>query len=299
VRLVAALALRIGLCLLLFGIAPAVHAQPKPSFSASYEVFPFQNFKDPEIGLRDAKVHTNVMSFGGSYPLVFSQGKTILVNELFYQRRDFDYKDFPEGDPALNHLHAAHYMLMLQQTLSEKWSLWALVMPGLASDLEAKLSIDDFNLQAAAIFVRQFSERFSLGFGAAYSTLFGVPLPLPVLVFDWNNGSNLKAEGSLPSNLEFWYRPGPVLDLGLLLEVDGNNYRGDPSIYEVPNPEFRYSVLTFGPASRIHLSQWLHLLVKGGMLTSYHFEFWDGNDKVGTFNLKPSGFLAVGLQFGG
>ena len=87
--------------------------------------------------------------------------------------------------------------------------------------------------------------------------------------------------------------------MGCLLEVDGNNYRGDPRIYDVPNPEFRYSVLTLGGASRIHLSQRLNLLVKGGLLTSYHFEFWDGSDKAGVFDLKPSGFLSVGIEFGG
>jgi len=291
--------LRPGLGLLLLGVAPGAHAQPRPSFSANYEVFPFQSFTDPETGLEDAQVHTDVMSFRGSYPLILSQGKTVLVNELFYQRRNFDYRRFPGGDPPLDHLHAAQYMLLLQHTLSEKWSLWALVMPGLASDLQAELSIDDFNLQAALVFVRHFSERFSLGLGAAYSTLFGVPLPLPVLALDWNNGSTLMAEGTLPSNLEFWFRPGPLLDLGLMLELDGNNYRGDPSIYEVPDPEFRYSVLTFGPASRVHLSQWLQVLVKGGVLTSYHFEFWDGDDRASSLDLRPSPFLSVGLQLGG
>lgn len=285
--------------LVLAAITLPAQAQPEPSFSVSYDVLPSQEFKNPDVGLENARVGTNVLNLRGSYPLVFSEGKTVLVNELFYQRRDFEYEQFPEGDPPLNHLHAGHYMLMLQQALSENWFLWAFVMPGLASDLEAELSIHDFNLQTAAIFTRQFSDTFSLGFGVAYSTLFGVPLPLPVLAFDWNNGSKLMAKGILPSNLELWYRPGKALDLGLLVEVDGNNYRGDPLIYEVPNPEFRYSVLTLGLASRFHLSERLHLLAKGGMLTSYHFEFWDGDDKAGTFDLKPSGFLSVGIEFGG
>ena len=198
----------IGLCLVFVGITPAVHAQSSPSFSASYDFLPFQNFKDPRIAgqpapeLGDTQVQSNTVTLSASYPWVFSEGRTVLTNEVYYQRREFSYRNFPGGDPDLRDVHAVNFTLMLQHGLSPEWTMLAMLTPGLASDFEADVSSDDFALQVVAIFIRQWSERFSFGFGAAYSTLFGEPLPLPVLTFDWNNGNNLSWNAIVPVSSE-------------------------------------------------------------------------------------------------
>ena len=188
---------------------------------------------------------------------------------------------------------------MLQHKLSPKWSVWALGTPSLASDLEAEVSKDDFNFQAAAIFIRHFSERFSLGVGAAYSTQFGSAVPMPVLAFDWNNGKNLMAKAILPVSFEFWYRPSQRVDIGLLLSGDGNNFHGDPAIYEVDDPELRYTMLTFGPAAKVKLSKKLFLNLEAGLMGLHRFEFYDGDDEDASYDLKPSQYVRFGLQFGG
>ncbi len=141
--------------------------------------------------------------------------------------REFSYKSFPDGDPAINDIHDVNYTLTLQHDLSQRWTMLTMVTPGLASDFEADLSSDDFTFEVAAILVRRFSEQFSFGFGAAYSTQFGEPIPLPVLAFDWNNGTNLSWNTILPVSSELWYQSSERLQLGLVLGVDGNNYRGD------------------------------------------------------------------------
>ena len=176
----------IGLCLVFVGIAPALHAQSRPSFSASYDFLPFQNFKDPRIAgqpapeLGDTQVQANTVTISASHPWVFSEGRTVLTNQIYYQRREFSYKNFPGGAPDLRDVHAVNYTLTLQHGLSPQWTMLTMLTPGLASDFEADVSSDDFALQVVAIFIRQFSEQFSFGFGAAYSTLFGEPLPEPV-----------------------------------------------------------------------------------------------------------------------
>jgi hypothetical protein len=295
----------IGLCLVFVGIAPAVHAQSTPSFSASYDFLPFQNFKDPRIAgqpapeLGDTQIQANTVTISASYPWVFSGGRTVLTNEISYQRREFSYKNFPHGDPALHDIHDVKYTLMLQHGLSHKWTMLTIVTPGLGSDFGADLSSDDFTLQLAAIFIRQFSEAFSFGFGAAHSTRFGEPLPLPVLAFSWNNGTNLNWDTILPVSSEFWYRSSERLRLGLVFGVDGNNYHGDPDIFGVANPQLRHSVTTFGPSARYRLANRLQLNVDSGLIGFHRFEFYDGNDQQASFNMKPSAFFRVGLVFGG
>lgn len=288
-------------CTVVLAGTSLVRSQPGPSLSVSYDFLPHQNFDEPIEGddgttLDDAQVRLSRFRATVSYPIVFSKGRTILVNDFSYQLIEFDYKnwDFP-----LNRLHAASYTLMLQHRFSQRWSLWALGTPSMASDLKAEVSEDDFNFQAAAIGIRHFSDRFSLGFGAAYSTQFGSAVPLPVLAVDWNNGKNLSVRAILPTSLEFWYRPGPMFDLGLLVSGDGDNFRGDPEIYEIASPELRYTMLTVAPAMKINVSRQFQLNFEAGLIGLHRFEFYDGDEEAGSFDLKPSQYVRVGLRYGG
>ena len=130
----------------------------------TYDVFPYQHFADPKIDgqpaaeLTDSQIRSNAVTVRASFPWVFSEGRTVLINEIFYQRREFSYKSFPDGDPAINDIHDVNYTLMLQHDLSQRWTMLTIVTPGLASDFEADLSRDDFTFEVAAIFIRQFSE---------------------------------------------------------------------------------------------------------------------------------------------
>ena len=68
---------------------------------------PFQNFKDPRIAglpapeLGDTQIQANTVTISASYPWVFSGGRTVLTNEIYYQRRKFSYKNFPDGDGSI------------------------------------------------------------------------------------------------------------------------------------------------------------------------------------------------------
>jgi hypothetical protein len=286
------------------GIA-SLEAQPGPTVSVTYDALPYQEFKESIVESADgndttfldnAQVQLQKLKATLTYPIVFSKGRTVLVNDLSYQLILFKYRGI---ETPLKRLHAASYTLMLQHRLSRKWSVWALATPSLASDLEAEVSENDFNLQAATIFIRHFSERLSIGLGAAYSTQFGSAIPLPILAFDWNNGKNLMAKAVVPVSFEFWYRPGSKLDLGLVMSGDGNNFRGDPAIYQVTNPELRYTMMTIGPVAKITLFDGLKLHMEGGVIALHRFEFFDGDNEDASYDLKPSQHLRVGLQYGG
>ncbi|HWR84204.1 MAG TPA: DUF6268 family outer membrane beta-barrel protein [Candidatus Deferrimicrobium sp.] len=291
-------------CAIIMSAIPIAKAQSGPSLSVTYDLLPYQDFDDPVIDtvvgtdttfLDHPQAQLRKLRASLSYPIVFSEGRTVLVNDLTYQLIEFKYRElsFP-----LERLQSASYTLMLQHRLSQKWSVWALGTPSLASDLGAEVTQRDFNFQAAAVFIRHFSERLSLGFGAAYTTQFGSGEVVPILAFDWNNGKNLMAKAILPASLEFWYRPVAAVDLGLLLSGDGNNFRGDPDVYHVADPELRYTMLTVGPAARIRLAKYVRLNIEGGLIGLHRFEFFDGDTEAASHDLKPSQYARIGLNFG-
>ena len=292
------------ICGLVLGLGETAKAQPGPSFSISYDLLPYQDFDNPIMAdasgndttyLENPQAQLRKLRTSLSYPIVFSKGRTVLVNEFSYQLIEFRYRQL--GYP-LERLHSASYTLMLQHRLSTGWSVWALGTPSLASDLKAEVSENDFNFQAAAVFIRHFSSRFSLGIGTAYSTQFGSAEIVPILAFDWNNGKNLMAKAILPVSLEFWYRPSNRLDVGLLLSGDGNNFRGDPDIYQVENPELRYTMLTVGPAAKVKLYEGVFLTCEAGLLGLHRFEFYDDDTEDTSYDLKPSQYVRIGFQCG-
>jgi hypothetical protein len=99
--------------------------------------------------------------------------------------------------------------------------------------------------------------------------------------------------------MELWYEPDRMLELGLAAKFAGNEYHGDPARYGVENPQMRYSVGTFGPSAKLHLSEKVHLTAEAGMTFMRRFEFFDGDLEENSLDLRNSGMLKFGLQIGG
>ena len=71
--------------------APVAQAQPGPSLSFSYDFLPFVGFDEPvDTGsgafVDNAELQLRKLRASFSLPIVFSEGRTVLVNELAYQR---------------------------------------------------------------------------------------------------------------------------------------------------------------------------------------------------------------------
>jgi hypothetical protein len=282
-----------------------LNAQPGPSFTVSYDLLPYSNLTDLEKGTfeEDLKIRIATLKLKASYPQALSK-ETFLMHEISYDRFDMDYEkwDALQGGARIDHAHAIKYNLMIMHQWSEKWSLLAFITPGLASDFKSKLSSDDVSIEAAIVFIRKYSEQFSLGFGAAFSRQFGEPFPLPVLAIEWNNGSNLRASAIIPASLELWYRVNQNMELGLVMAGDGNMYHGDERKYGGTKPRMKYSVLTFGPSLKYRFTKVFSLNVDAGYTFLRRFEFTNkvsGKSVKKEYDLENNGFIKVGFQIGG
>lgn len=197
----------------------ALQAQPGPSFSAGYDYYPYTQLDNPDTTggnayLNTAEVRTRSMNITAAYPFIFSEGRTVLLNEFSYRNVILEYQGFQSGDTNPEDLHAVEYSATVTHQLSDRWTLMTIATPGIASDFHGSIGSDDLTFQAVAIFIRAHSERLQIGYGAAWANDFGQPFPFPILAIQWNNGSNMRVSTILPANFEAWYAPTQRVDLG-------------------------------------------------------------------------------------
>ncbi len=276
----------------------SVEAQQVFGISYGYDYLPYALLADPVSEAPDMEIQMVTRSFGASFPLMFGDGKIMLLNQFNYRKTEFSYKNFPVPGTPVEQAQYYSYTAFMIYTLNEKWQLLAVGTPGFASDFEADISGEDFTFSVVLGLIRTKSDRFSWGFGLAYSRDFGEPFPFPFLYYDWNNGARLKSSGIVPVDLNLTYQLNPMIDLGLALKVGGNRYQGNPDKYGVDDPEMAYSEGTFGPNAMIHFAPWAHLRIEPGFAFFRRFEFFDGTDLVQSYDTKGISYVRMLLVLG-
>lgn len=276
-----------------WGLLTTAFAQGFIGVSYGYEMFPYARLQTPIPGGRDFEIKTTSWNVGVSFPWEFADGKILMLSNLSYKRVRFTYRNIPPFTNVENLTQAQSIQLsaFIIDSLSERWSLIVAMIPGVASDFERKVSMDDFTLQAVLGFIRKYGTTFQLGLGLAYTRDFGRPIPLPFLYIDWKITPNLVLNGLLPASMALRYDLHPMVDLGLAMKVRGDRYHGDPKKYGVNNPQMEYSEATLSPSARIHFAQWLHLNIEGGFAFYRKYEFLDGDITASSIDLEQTGYL--------
>ena len=174
--------------------------------------------------------------------------------------------------------------------------------PQIASTLNRDfLTFEDISLQAAMIFEKIFNQHWTVGFGAAYSSTFGKPIPIPILTFRYDSGGRWYAQGNLPADLGIWYRAWNSTDLGFLIIAEGNQYH-TPGIYpaemNIENSQLEYVRLSAGPSLNLRINSHLRMELNGG-ITYQQVQLLNDGDKLpdSEYELKINGFAKSHLTF--
>ncbi len=284
--------------LLLLTAGAMAHAQMAIGVSGGNSHFPFSELNDDDAP-EDVNLQIDFWQAVIAFPLSFAGGRTVILNNVTYEVSNIEYDD-PLGMVTLKirQLYSLDFSVFLLQQLSDTWHLLAAATPGIADGSEGMVSADDISFTAMLGVKHAFGDRLSLGGGLSYRRDFGEPIPLPFLLIEWAVSRRLVFSALLPQRAAFMYSLSEALDAGIFAEVRGNQYNGDPENLGAENPLLKYSVASAGPEVRIHLSQWTHLELKGGTTLLRRFEFYDGENKVETFNLKNTWFVQGGLKIG-
>jgi hypothetical protein len=279
---------------------------PRPKITLSYDLVPFQDFDDPDPSSL-AGIQTRIMTVDmeAEYPFVFSRGRTVLTIGAGYNRRDVDFRYVPDGipQPVIDDLHETSLNLMMRRVLSQQWSMMFFFRPSLASDFIGPITIDDFQLNTALVFLKQFGRNWVLGFGAAYATSFGEPLPLPALSANWSNYDNMRFMAILPVMIEFCYQANQKIELRVVSRLNGAQYSGDPETYSteeetIEDPVLDYSVWMVGPAVRFHISQGSYMEISGGWIPFHRYEFFDDEERKANYDLEMGPMIKASLEMG-
>lgn len=284
-------------------LAPVVGlAQPGPTLTLTSEVWPSRSLSDAEIGGTDAALdgatlRTVSTGLAAAYPLVLRGGRTILVPRLSVRQLRFDHDGWPQDTPAADDAYLIDLGLSVQHRLSPHWALRADLSPSLASDFDRALAADDFVLQGAALAVWQATPRFAAGFGAAYSTVFGSPVPIPLVLLQ-GRGAAWRAEAFLPARMEAWWVPSERVELGLAVEALGSRHRlgAEEALFDHPFAEAL--TLTVGPSLNVRPAPWLQLGIDSGVSLYRQVRVTDGDDEVNRYEPDPTAFVRTRLTLG-
>ncbi|WP_441000139.1 DUF6268 family outer membrane beta-barrel protein [Fodinibius sp. SL11] len=295
----------------LFIIPYPTIGQLNPSLSFGHETWPSMSVSNLEINeiysesLNDLKVWTDTRFIRGSYPIILQNGRMFLDIQPGFQRIEFRHENWTEELPRPTDAYIIDLNIIAQRQLKNRWSLLAQATPAIKSGLEEKLAGQDFAIEGAFLAIRQANERFSFGFGAAYSTNFGAPIPIPLLQFDyqaslWAGGPAWRGNALLPSSLEAWVIPAKRLEIGLKLQSLGDRHH-ITEIGTVPlnKPYSDYFDTVLGPSVIVYLTPWLNLNVESGISLYRQMQITDGRDEVIKFEPGQAGFLRWMFTIGG
>lgn len=183
---------------------------------------------------------------------------------------------------------------MLIHRVSDKWMGIVRTNYGIASDLAAPVSGQDFYFTGNALALYAFKPQFSLGAGVSYDQRTGNIMPIPLAALYWEPVKNFAVRGVVPASLFVSYRPARPLTLQLTGAFEGQRYHvsSDGVAPQGRKGSLAYSIIRAGAGARVHFSKWLHFEAIAGALVMRRFELFVDDQSRG------HGFLPVGPYVG-
>lgn len=291
------------------GAHPAV-AQLRPSLTFGHETWPSVSVSNLEADettaplLRDLEVWTDTRFVQASYPLLLQNGRTYLDLQAGFQRIQFRHDAWPATVDRPTDAYIVDVNVLAQRQLSERWSLVGQITPSLKSGLEETLVREDFAIEGAVLASRQVRERSVLGVGMAYTSDFGVPLPIPLLQLErqgalWGGGPAWRGSALLPSSLETWVVPSRRLEVGVQLRTLGNRHHLTGGETALSKPYSDYFDTVVGPSANVYLTSWMTVGIESGISVYRQMQVTDGRDEVIAFEPDQAGFLRWQVTIGG
>lgn len=250
------------------------------------------DFGSQKIGMNEFRVELR-------YFAVLKKDKIILVNGINYSNFTFNIEKANFITELSEDFHSLSYNLGLIKILPKRWKLFMSIVPTLATDFGESLTTEDFILQASILATKRSTPFFEYGFGLAYTSSFGVPLPIPLFRLS-RKKNNWKTSAVLPVYALQAYSFSDNTQLGIKLSISGNLYNSylDSSTTSLDLNKVSYSRILVGPEFRQKLLGDFYLNLTSGLVFRNILEFQDNNSNVEIdFDVKEKFFLNVGLKF--
>ncbi|NTV03349.1 hypothetical protein HGA89_00330 [bacterium] len=290
---------------LLLAAAPATaQGLPRPTLHLEAGRVAASAFASPpEAALADAgsAVATRTAAATVTYPVALGGGHTLLFLEAGWRELSLSRRDWPDAiSRDVDRLHEVSASVTGRTMLGRAWALTARVTPLLASDFRGGGVTDgDLKFQGAVIAERALGDRWTVGAGAAYSSTFGKPLPLPLLVLRYA-GERWLIDGTLPSGILAVRHLSPRIDGGLSLTAEGSLFH-IPTVYPesrgIDDPQLQYVAVFAGPLLSVRPTGGSTLTFRGGVAYQ-SLRLFDGNIEIPDtdYDLDLNAFARAGLD---
>jgi len=295
------LAVFLFLCVMSIAFAQEGEKTFKPLEEFNLASVSYTNYGESKFvkGDYEGKVEFSEVRVALSYPKVFKNKKTVLINGIEFTNLKPTFSGGINESPVSRNFYSIAYNLALVNPLGKKgWRYTIGLKPTIASDFEEKISTEDFTLQALAMFSKRANAHFKYGFGVSYNTRFGKKqvMPLVQLIYKKNNW---EAKAFLPAYVSQFYH-FKTSKLGLSINVNGNNYNFNNTIAPtgLDLDKLLYSRINIGPEFEIKLMKRLRLNLSGGIAVANKLD-WLNGDGDSELDLSPESktFFKVGLKF--
>jgi hypothetical protein len=300
----------LSVLLLAVAAASSAIAQPRPSLTFGHETWPSVSVSnldaDPATAelLRDLSVWTDTRFVTASYPVLLQGGRTYLDLQAGFQRIQFRHDAWPATVDRPTDAYIVDLTLLGQHQLSERWALLGQLTPSLKSGFEDELVREDVAVEGAVLASRRVGRRTVLGAGVAYSSTFGVPLPIPLLQVErqgalWDGGPGWRGSALLPSSVETWVVPSRRVEVGVQLRTLGNRHHLTGGDTGLSKPFSDYFDTVVGPSANVYLTSWMTVGIESGISVYRQMQITDGRDEVISFEPDQAGFLRWQVTIGG
>lgn len=222
------------------------------------------------------------------------ENKLYLFNKIHYGH--FNFSSEFNGKNIDEHFNSLAISAGLIVVLKNRWKLFGIVTPTLASDFEKPVSSDDLLTQASVIATKRTNPFCEYGFGLALTTRFGRELliPLATLTYKKNNWTTLMI---LPAYLSQYYEINDT-KIGIKMATFGNLYNlSNPPSMKVEMDKLGYSRITIGPDFSTKLLGSFYLNFNAGLAVRNRLESINNNQQVEMeLSTKEKFFFNVGIS---
>ncbi len=286
---------------LLFLFCLSVNAQNIEIIKIEYGFLPAVKFKKPPIpASNDVKTQVKEFNLTINYPIVLSEKRTFLVNNVSFEMLNFAFDNVPTQFTYLGpeKLYAISYSLGLLHRFNKRWAINLLFKPVLASDLN-NVDGDQVKFQGAGVINYNINESIQFGLGGAYNSDFGEPQLLPLLKLKYDNLNGFVINTMIPKSIEIIYSFSDEFDAGIAGNVIGNHYRIGKEDSPAKGNSLKYSSIALGPTLKYKVTYNLNFLLKGGFVLNRIYESFDMIDnQLRDADLENGLFVSGGLSYG-
>lgn len=197
-------------------------------------------------------------------------------------------------------LHASSFTIKRFNTLKNNWAFMALLTAGVNSDY-VKVDGNDLFVFAGAVWIKTFSDMFSLGTGIMVHNSFGKPLPWPLITANWQMGGKYKLKIDAPDqapglayNISLRYLKSDKSDFAVFFRPSNMSY--DVSLRSDNKRLLNYWQIPIGFDMQTHYKH-LDLTYRVDLMAVRSFIYAEKNlGKM--FSKFPSHMLTPNISFG-